>query len=357
MGLEPSGRELLVVVVKGTFRIPVESGAELRLHEAQIPLVMSDVFFGEPGKSAPKYEVDFAPRKRHCDVLLNATAYAPEGRPVSRIEVGARVGDWSKAFAVVGDRVWEAAGVGIGRSAPIPFSAMPISYERAYGGIDIFHKDPAKHAAFMANPCGRGFHAQNVKEWIDGTPLPNTEKLGEEVTWFDGNYSPMSFGPIGRQWEPRSLWAGTYDQRWRDEVFPFLPEDFDERYYQSVLPDQQLPLPVGPQPVVLTNLTPEGSLSFVLPHLEAPVHIFPKKGPREDLTAFVDTIVIEPDQERVTMTWRVARPLQKNMFEIGQVLIGRKGPDWWQARSDNSFPIPIVVEKYVRTPSPEISRG
>ena len=24
---------------------------------------MSDVFYGEPGKSAPKYEVDFAPRK------------------------------------------------------------------------------------------------------------------------------------------------------------------------------------------------------------------------------------------------------------------------------------------------------
>src|SRR5271155_494470 len=124
MGMEPSGRELLVVVIKGTFRIPTEP-APLRLHEEQVPLVMSDVFYGEPGLSAPKYEVDFAPRKQRCDVLLNASVYAPEGRPTSRVEVGARIGNWSKSFAVVGDRVWEASGVGIGASAPIPFTTMP----------------------------------------------------------------------------------------------------------------------------------------------------------------------------------------------------------------------------------------
>ena len=75
MGMEPSGRELLVVVVKGTFRIPTEQGATLTLHDQQVALVTSDVFFGEPGLSAPKYEVDFAPRKHRCDVLLNGSAF------------------------------------------------------------------------------------------------------------------------------------------------------------------------------------------------------------------------------------------------------------------------------------------
>ena len=42
----------------------------------------------------------------------------------------------------------------------------------------------------------------------------------------------MAFGPVGRSWQPRIRWAGTYDQKWMDEKFPFLPEDFDERYYQ-----------------------------------------------------------------------------------------------------------------------------
>ena len=66
----------------------------------------------------------------------------------------------------------------------------------------------------------------------------------------------------------------------------------------------------------------------------------------EDLVAQVDTILIEPDQERVMMTWRVARPLRSNLFEIEQVLVGRKGSEWWQEREAMAFPIPIVVEPW-----------
>ena len=65
---------------------------------------------------------------------------------------------------------------------------------------------------------------------------------------------------------------------------------------------------------------------------------------REDLTAHADTVVIEPDLERITMTWRVARPLQRNMFEIAQVLVGRKGRQWWQQWEKPAFPLPVVVE-------------
>jgi hypothetical protein len=346
MGMEPSGRELLVVVVKGTFRIPAQSGEPLRLHEEQAPLVMSDVFFGEPGLSAPRHEVDFAPRKHRCDVLLNATAYAPDGRPTTRATVGVRIGSWSKSFDVVGDRVWEAGLSGIGASVATPFQQMPITYDRAFGGTDNKSEDPADHAAYLPNPSGRGFHKHVRNEWVDGSPLPNTEESSNRVTWVAGNYRPMSFGPIGRHWEPRYRYAGTYDQHWLDEVFPFLPADFDEQYYQAAPLDQQLPKPVGEQLVSLVNLTADGRREFVLPHFEAPIHIFAKQGDREDLLAQADTIVIEPDAERVTMTWRVARPLRKNMFEIAQVLVGRKGREWWQLRDDPVFPIPIVVEPY-----------
>ena len=350
MGMEPSGRELLVVVVKGTFRIPAQSGETLRLHEEQVPLVMSDVFFGEPGLSAPRHEVDFAPRKHRCDILLNATAYAPEGRPATRVTVEARVGSWSKSFDVVGDRVWEAGLSGIGASVTTPFVQMPITYDRAFGGTDTRSEDPADHAAYMLNPVGRGFHKQLKSEWVDGAPLPNTEEPGNSVSWVNGNYRPMSFGAIGRHWEPRYKYAGTYDQHWLDHVFPFLPADFDEQYYQAAPLDQQLAMPLGERQVTLLNLTPAGRHEFVLPHFEAPIHIFPKNGEREDLTARVDTVAIEPDLERVTMTWRVARPLKKNLFEIARVLVGRKGRQWWQQREQIGFPIPVVVES--KQPSP-----
>src|SRR5262245_57167648 len=90
MGLEPSGRELLVVVVKGTFRFPRgdEPHTYFALHEKQLPLVLADTFTGDPGLSAPVYEVDFAPRKPRCDILLLGQAYAPQGRPSVRVEVG-----------------------------------------------------------------------------------------------------------------------------------------------------------------------------------------------------------------------------------------------------------------------------
>jgi hypothetical protein len=354
LGLEPSGRELLVVAVKGTFRIPAQNGDPLKLHEEQAPLLTSDVFFGEPGTSAPKYEMDFAPRKVRCDVLLNGSAYAPRGKPVTRVIVELEIGGWSKSFAVVGDRVWFTAG-GVRATTPQSFTVMPISYDVAFGGFDDRHEDPAEHAAYLTNPSGRGFHKHLIGEWLEGSRLPNTEEIDAAVTSPDGVYSPMAFGPIGRHWQPRYPHAGTYDQKWLDEQCPFLPVDFDEQYYQCAPPDQQLPFPLGEQRVALRNLTPDGEREFILPHLAAPVHVFPKNGEREDLTAFADTVLIEPDLERVTMTWRVARPLKKNLFEIAQVLVGRKGREWWQKREKVPFPIPIVAEPPVATESPVAS--
>src|SRR5205823_6069892 len=102
MGTQPDGRELLVVVVKGTFTIPEKKDQEPVLAEEQVPLVMTDVFTGEPGFSTPMYEIDFAPRKPRCDVLLNGSAYAPDGKPIERLTVSLRVGGLTKSFDVVG---------------------------------------------------------------------------------------------------------------------------------------------------------------------------------------------------------------------------------------------------------------
>lgn len=342
MGLEPSGRELLVVVVKGTFHLP-KNGGEVRLHEDQVPLVMADVYGGEPGLSAPVYEVDFAPRKHKLDILLLGSAYAPEGRPATRVPVGLRVNGLTKSFAVVGNRRWSTGVGGLRATDPEPFAVMPLSYDRAFGGTDTRHEDPAKHAAYMRNPVGKGFHKHLKAEWVDGAPLPNTEELHRPVSTTDGDYAPMGFGPLGRSWEPRTRYAGTYDERWLEEHFPFLPPDFDDQYYQAAPLDQQLPLPPGEMEITLVNLTPDGQRRFVLPRFGAPVHVFPKNDDREDITATLDTVVLEPDKERLTLTWRMCRPLKKSMFEIAQVLIGRKEVGWWQRREGVSFPIPIAI--------------
>ena len=342
MGLEPSGRELLVVVIKGTFVLP-KPGEQVRLADEQLPLVMADTFTGEPGFSAPIYEIDFAPRKPACDVLLVGHARAPEGRQVTRLRVGLRVGPMEKAFDVVGDRVWQAGVTGITTSAPQPFTEMPISYDRAFGGADRNSENEKEHDAYLPNPVGRGWHKHLKNAWVDGKPLPNTEELGKTVGFPGDKYKPMALGPLGRGWPQRARYAGTYDQQWLDDVFPFLPKDFHERYYLAAPEDQQVPQPKGPMEVVLSGFTADGVRQFVLPHFDAPVHVFPKRGEREDLSATLDTIVFEPDHEHLTMSWRVARPLKKSMHEIAQVLVGRKGKEWWQQREQVAFPIPVVM--------------
>jgi hypothetical protein len=332
VGLESSGRELLVVVVKGTFVLP-QSGEPVRLHAEQAPLVMADTYTGEPGYSAPREEIDFAPRKHACDVLLTGSAHAPPGQQVTRLRVGLRIGPIDKVVEVIGDRVWQAGLTGITASRPQPFTRVPLSYDVAFGGADRYSDDERAHDAYLPNPVGRGWHRHLRNAWVDGTPLPNTEEAGHPVSAPDDRCRPMAYGPLGRAWSPRVRHAGTYDQHWQDHVFPFLPADFDERYYQAAPLDQQMPFPNGPLDVVLSRLTPDGDCRFVLPHFEAPVQVFPRHGEPESHVGRLDTIVLEPDAERLTLTWRVTRLLRKSIFEIARVRVGSAGERIRQAHA------------------------
>lgn len=356
MALQPDGRELLVVVVKGTFGIP-RTGEGVRLADLQVPLVMADTFTGEPGLSAPLYEIDFPPRKPRCDVLVVGSAHTPDGRPTTRLAAGVQVGDMKKSLAVVGDREWRTGIAGIVASSPRPFVSMPISYDCAFGGVDKRHEDAAKHAVFMPNPIGRGFHKHLRPEWVDGSALPNTEELSRPIDGPDMTTClPMAFGPVGRGWDPRYRYAGTYDDRWIAEEFPFLPGDFDERYYQAAPVDQQIAYPTGGEVVRLVNLSPAGDVQFTLPAFDAPIHFVPKKGAREERSMSLDTIVFEPDRGRFTLTWRTTRTLTQNIFDVAQVLIGKRSRAWWAKREGIDYPISLIQVRPER-PDQDSSAG
>jgi hypothetical protein len=343
MGLRPDGRELLVVVVKGTFTIPTDDRPP-ELADQQVELVMADEFTGEPGLSAAKYESDFAPFKPRCDVLLNGSAYAPRGRPVARVNVSMRVGTCTKSFKVVGNRSWMKIWLLTIPGAPAPFTVMPISYDNAFGGADLTHSDPKKHRTFLKNHVGKGFHYNLTKGAVDGKPLPNTEELRHPVNDPRRNYRPMAFGPIARVWQPRLKFAGTYDQNWQDSVFPFLPADFDNRYYQAAPLDQQIDYLRGGEDVVLLNLTPQGKASFKVPSICVPVRFCLKNGEEIESVAVNDTIIIEPDFGRFVLVWRTALVLKKNMFEVGQVAVGRMQRAWYLARDLGKVWYPSLKE-------------
>jgi len=330
LGREPSGAERLVVAVKGTFTLPTH-GEEPTLAEEQVPLTDADKFTGEPGLSAVTAECDWAPMKPRCDILLNGSAYAPGGKPAQRVQVGIKVGNWQKVFTVVGDRVWRGGPVPRA-GTPEPFEVMPISYDRAFGGIDNFHPDPTQHRTYLPNPVGRGYHRLLEPYLVDNTPMPNTEESNAPVTTPNGDYRPMSFGVIGRNFLARYPLAGTYDQNWQDNVFPFLPADFNAAYFQSVPPDQQVEKIVGGEPVILLNLTSDGGRDFRLPAVETPVVFFLRDYTRQETRGVIDTVTFEPDKGRLTMVWRASLPLKRNIFEVAQVAVGQLSRAWWRAR-------------------------
>lgn len=316
---DKSGREHCVVVVKGTFTVGEEG--EATLAEEQEPFVFADVHHGDPGETGIEYECDFAPFKPRCDVLVNGSAYAPGGKPTTAVMVGLNVGSMTKTFKVVGDRTWKVFGPTISASQAQPFTTMPVTYDRAFGGADNFHPDQSKHSAFMANPVGRGYHQQLAAKFVDGKPLPNMEEPKRPVTAPHKAYNPMSFGPLGRGWAPRIKYAGTYDQKWLDDVFPFLPADFDERHFQSAPTDQQVEYLKGGEVVRCANLSPAGRFGFTVPKVRCPI-LYRFRDRDEQPEPCLDTLIIEPDKMRILLVWRAKMALGRKLNALREVVIG-----------------------------------
>jgi hypothetical protein len=330
--LDVAAREHLVLVIKGTFRFPEREGEPLERAEEQIEPVLADVHWGEPGYSPPRLEAELARFKPRCDLLVNGTAWAPGGRPAERVKVGVACGPVRKMIEVVGDRHWRQVGATVGPSAPAPFATMPLTYARAFGGVDDADPREAQPLAYPSNPFGRGWHRVANQGRILGRPLPNLENPGEPVKVPWGSYRPAGLGIRARSVADRLRFAGTYDQRWIDEVFPFLPADFDERYHQAAPEDQQLPWPAGGEEVVLLNLTPEGRTRFRLPVVDLPVVLIGRDGTERQKRPVLDTILIEPDERRVCLTWRTSEPLRRNLLEIPEAIVGPMSRAYWRAR-------------------------
>lgn len=321
-----------MLVVKGTFRFPERPGGPLEPAEEQEEPVLADRHRGAPGFSSTVREAEFALEKPRCDLLVEGTARAPEGRPVERLKVGIACGPVRKLVEVVGDRVWRQAGATVGPSSPEPFREMPLILERAFGGVDDADPDEPQPLAYPRNPIGRGWHRVKNQGRILGRPLPNLERPGEPVAVPWGSYAPVGLGIVPRSFPERLRFAGTYDQRWLDEVFPFLPADFDLRHHQAAAEDQQLPWPVGGEEVVLLNLTEEGRTRFRLPEVELPVLLVRHDGTEAERRPRLDTILIEPDRRRAYLTWRTSLPLARNPIELREAIVGPMSRAFWRAR-------------------------
>src|SRR5262245_60706553 len=175
-GLDRDGREVVTLIVKGTFALGDRGRAQAVDAADQIDIVMADVPAGEPGVSPTKLESDLAMRKPATDLILLGFAYAPRGGTSRKFDVGFSVGQ----HVQLGELTCE---------------------------------DKAPRVA-----------------------LHDMERYEASSGWMGPQKGPFGFGFFPKNRPPRLGYAGTYDAKWTESRCPLLPEDFDDRFFQAAFP-------------------------------------------------------------------------------------------------------------------------
>ncbi len=320
---EVSGRDAAVVVIKGTFAVR-PGRADAPVADEQEPIRHAAEHGGEPGESSMRFDSDMWPPKPGTDVALVGSAHAPSA--TTELDVSLRVGRLQKTLRVFGDRAFYTTAGRVGITSPKPFVTMPIAYERAFGGKDDSAANPADHGFEERNHVGVGFVAPRGGKKLDGAPLPNIEDPRQLLQNAGDRPPPAGFGMIPPHWAPRLRYAGTYDERWRRERCPLLPLDFDTRYYQAAHPELISPKHlVGGEQVQATNVARGGAtLAFALPRRQLDVQVVLKSA-KLAAPAALDTVVIEPDRQRLLLTWRAPIACGRDFLCIDRVTIDEAG--------------------------------
>jgi hypothetical protein len=310
-------RPLLVAVLKATFS--VGKHGRCTLAERQVDLNLGGEHWGEdPENSSYKYEPEVAFVKPATDVVLVGHAHAPRSN-TTEMQVQLQAGKLRKDALVTGDRLWYKAAGAIVKTRPAAFEKIPLCYERAFGGWDRDHPDRNKHSCEPRNPVGTGYRAAGG--FKDGIRLPNIEDPRAPISEFVDRPTPVGFGFVSPHWKPRADLVGTYDAAWQKQRSPLLPKDFDRRHLNAASPGLIASGHLrGDESVAATGVTPEGKWSVTLPGVRPPsVTAILRDGQRKLLSPVLDTVILEPDEQRVQMLWRSHLTLRTGPHDVSSV--------------------------------------
>lgn len=255
------------------------------------------------------------------------------------------------------------------------FTSLPLRYEFAFGGdckirahdkaanrVPIRHRLPlvatvagggaakaptdslVAHAVFEHNPIGQGF----AQDWAlkatrcSVVPAPRIELPGLTVTaklfWRCqmtnkklrrpnaqqlSLWTPAGMGARSKSTPARAALLGTINDAFIRSDIP-LPADFDFSYFNAAPLDQQLDHLTGSEEIGLLNLCPpntpgltydaqgNGALHCVLPGHECFALIRCENGQIYSRPLIIDTVLIEPTENIVTLVWRLSLPNEED---------------------------------------------
>jgi hypothetical protein len=300
---------VLVVALRETFEI--SATGQLALHLPRPPVLLADTYDDLGQLLDP---ADFVPYKPGTDVTVLANAHTPSGQPERTWTVGIEIAGRSKNLRVYGPRFWipqDAGGWAMGEADPV--LSVPLTWRNAFGGpIPRPANAEGPQDRYRFNPLGPGLLDPNHSPRDRPSPAPCVEAENDPITDWQASPVPQGLAPIAPVWRFRQQYCGTYDQTWLDTRHPFLPFDFDYRFYNCAHPDLIFsPFLVGGETVRLSNLHPEyRNLVFTLPRLAVQAQALGSDGTTECLPLAFDGIHIDLRAEtpRVRLTWRQSFP-------------------------------------------------
>ncbi|WP_437941943.1 DUF2169 family type VI secretion system accessory protein [Sorangium sp. So ce341] len=267
----------LTVVVKASFTIDASPMAPA---DAVEPIHAKDVHHRGGPMTHVTAASDRVPYRQYVDVTALGHACAPGGRPVAEmtarfalVQRGAPGVD--KAVRVVGRR--KKAG-----DAPEPFARLPITYERAAGGLDA-----------PDNPVGCG---------EDDGELPNVLDPADPRR-------PAGFGPIAAVWPARSRRLAAGARAGLDGQVMEVPSGVDWSYFQCAPRDQRISALQADAVVVLEGFHAERPrIESALPDARVAGAVYglddaDPDAPRR-LAFHADGLHVDADRLLCTITWR-----------------------------------------------------
>ncbi len=293
----------MVLVVRGAFTL-VRDGVVTPIEGLDQGLISGETFAAddEDRTGACEYPGDLADFKVNAEVMLSGSCHP--GQLVSECPVRFSVGDWRKELVVYGDRQWQNGPFGT-ISEPKPFAIMPLDYAHAFGG-----------SGFDANPVGKGYR---------GDALPNVELNSQRLTARGQERAPGSFAALSSNWAARKARTGkNYGAAWAKLRAPFYADDFDWTYFHAAPADQQWPGYLrGDEEVKFQYLHPKHRVFDTrLPGLRVRAFVKNKRGEIDEIAMALDTLLAQPDENRVVLTWRGLSPVRElDLSDVQTVLI------------------------------------
>ncbi len=318
--VDDDGPRMGLLVAKATFLFDQNGTTEL---DIQNPF---SLFTTEEDTDLGQLPSDAVQRRDQVfEVVLLGAAY-PEGtEAVESMTVKLSVGNASQTMRVTGDREWsDNSNPTI--TPPVPFTRMPLVYERTFGGMcpAWMDEDTVIDIRDSVNHHGRGFDATFLAKHIgeslqapEGFPsmeyvrqLPNLEHPEHLIEAWDDAPEPYCWSTV-----PQDIaFTQTRFLRYvkKKVALDEIPGDEDE-YSREVLthvfhrahPDWIIALPPYQALVTMSGMSLRGELSFRIPPLRviADYELGNRVGTRE---LAPQLMVLLPEQQRFYIVYRAS---------------------------------------------------